>query len=143
MISPTADLLSQSERTSANLARKERSRHALSSETDSQKPSALSMKGGDAPPSYSRAVSAGGSRPPSQSRLEKESSVDPVKAPSRFQRGQRVVFYDTKGCKHCGTVRWTGREGQTRKFEYSVVGIQTVSLYLSAGIINYDIYVLG
>ena len=62
---------------------------------------------------------AGRSRP-------KESSVDP---PPRFKLGQRVVFYDKRGGKHYGTVRWTGKRSVSREFDYMLVGIQTVCLH--------------
>jgi hypothetical protein len=46
---------------------------------------------------------------------------------SEFRLGERVHFYSKRGAKHFGIVRWTGREIRTKKFEYLVVGIQTVS----------------
>ena len=55
------------------------------------------------------------------------SSVDPV-PPSQFIKGQRVMFYDNKGEKHYGTVGWTGKNTRTRAFDYTLVGIQTVSV---------------
>ena len=47
----------------------------------------------------------------------------------KFQLHQRVMFYDTKGDKHYGTVGWMGRASTRRKFDYTIiVGIITVSL---------------
>ena len=45
------------------------------------------------------------------------------------QIGERVCFYDKKERKYTGVVRWTGKSTPSRKFDCSVVGIQTVSLY--------------
>ena len=64
--------------------------------------------------SHSKAVSGG-----------KKSSVDHDSKCS--QLGQRVAFYDKHGTKHYGVVQWIGKESRTRKFEYTVVGIKTVS----------------
>ena len=53
----------------------------------------------------------------------------PVNQPSIFQEGDRVCFYDKKGNKREGTVRWIGNSTKTRKFEY-IIGIYTVSMEL-------------
>lgn len=61
-------------------------------------------------------------------RKSQESSMDPASThPSRYHNGQRVAFHDTLGHRHYGVVRWTGRESATRKFDYMIVGIETVS----------------
>ena len=57
---------------------------------------------------------------------KKESGIDPAQPP-RFQIGQRVSFYNNKGVEHFGTVGWTGSKIVSRKFDYVVIGIKTVS----------------
>lgn len=54
--------------------------------------------------------------------------MDP--APSVFIIGQRVLFHSKQGIKHYGVVHWTGRETPYKTFEYPVVGIKTVSVYV-------------
>ena len=54
----------------------------------------------------------------------------PVNQPSIFQEGDRVCFSDKKGNKKKGTVRWIGNSTKTRKFEYNIIGICTVSMEL-------------
>ena len=50
-----------------------------------------------------------------------------VDVPSLVKVNQRVFFHDKNGFKHYGTVGWVGRGTPTRKFDYVVVGIKTVS----------------
>ena len=53
------------------------------------------------------------------------SSLDPV--PSVFKMNQRVQFFDKRGTKHYGIVRWIGRKARDRTFDFTVVGIESVS----------------
>ena len=53
------------------------------------------------------------------------------------QIGDRVCFHDKNGKKYTGVVLWIGKSTPTKKFNCSVVGIQTVSLnVLTVGTIN-------
>ena len=54
----------------------------------------------------------------------------PVDQPSIFQEGDRVFFYDRTENIKKGTVAWIGNSTKTRKFEYNVIGICTVSMEL-------------
>ena len=61
---------------------------------------------------------------PGSNILKEESSVD---CQSIFRIKDRVCFYDKWGKKMTGTVKWIGNASRYRKFDYTVVGIQTVS----------------
>ena len=65
--------------------------------------------------------------PSSNTRMKYKMKKSPVD-PSIFQEGHRVCFYDKKGNKQKGTVTWIGNSTKTRKFEYWVIGICTVSM---------------
>ena len=54
----------------------------------------------------------------------------PVNQPSIFQEGDRVCAYDKFGKITKGTVTWMGNSTKTRKFEFNVIGICTVSMEL-------------
>ena len=84
-------------------------------------PSATSCSGGNQPhmKSASRDTAASSSKgAPSKSDLSKFSYVAPSR--ERFDMGQRVMFCDTCGYKHYGSVGWTSTSSD-------VVGIITVS----------------
>ena len=68
-----------------------------------------------------------------------ESKVDNA---SVLQIGDGVSFYDNKGKLLTGNVIWTGNCDAGRKFDYNVVGIQTVSS-AKGDVYKYCLIVLG
>ena len=61
----------------------------------------------------------------SKMKTQDGSSVDPP--PRQFAKGDRVKVYTKKGIAVHGTVRWVGRKTAAREFQFTVVGIETVS----------------
>ncbi len=59
--------------------------------------------------------------------------------PPRFKINDRVVVYNKKNVAIHGTVRWTGRDVQTRTLNTNHIGIETVSAVFSVPYINITI----
>ena len=99
-------------------------------------PVSTASGGEKATPPYTRILSKGECDAPSrqaQSKLDSKAVNDGSKDcvnHDRAQLGQRVIFCDKYGKKHFGVVQWIGKESQTRKFKYNVLGIKSVSLFL-------------
>ena len=73
---------------------------------------------------------AGNQDTPSQKTPSKSAVTTPaskVDNISALQIGDSVSFYDNKGKLLTGNIIWTGDSYAGRKFDYNVVGIQTVS----------------
>ena len=62
----------------------------------------------------------------SKMKTQDDSSVDPP--PRQFEKGDRVKVHNKQGVPVHGTVHWVGRKTATQQFQFTVVGIKTVSI---------------